>query len=54
VPLIPVVEAVDWYQYSTADLQGWPSASDPYAQPAPWNWPDVELVLLHLFSKSAQ
>jgi peptide/nickel transport system substrate-binding protein len=54
VPLIPVVEAVDWYQYSTADLQGWPSASDPYAQPAPWNWPDVEQVLLHLFSKTAQ
>jgi peptide/nickel transport system substrate-binding protein len=54
VPLIPVVEAVDWYQYSTADLQGWPSASNPYAQPAPWNYPDVEMVLLHLFSKSAQ
>jgi peptide/nickel transport system substrate-binding protein len=54
VPLIPVVEAVDWFQYSTQDLQGWPSASDPYAQPAPWNWPDVESVLLHLYSKSAQ
>ncbi|HEX4789626.1 MAG TPA: ABC transporter substrate-binding protein [Actinospica sp.] len=54
VPLIPVVEAVDWFQYSTADLQGWPSASDPYAQPAPWNYPDLEMVLLHLYSKSAQ
>ena len=54
VPLIPVIEAVDWYQYSTADLVGWPSAGDPYAQPAPWNWPDVEQVLLHLYSKSAQ
>jgi peptide/nickel transport system substrate-binding protein len=54
VPLIPVVEAVDWFQYSTQDLQGWPSASDPYAQPAPWNWPDVEMVLLHLYSKSSQ
>jgi len=54
VPLIPVIEAVDWYQYSTADLEGWPSASDPYAQPAPWNYPDIEMVLLHLFSKSAQ
>lgn len=54
VPLIPVVEAVDWFQYSTADLQGWPSAADPYAQPAPWNYPDLEMVLLHLYSKSAQ
>jgi peptide/nickel transport system substrate-binding protein len=54
VPLIPVVEAVDWYQYSTASLQGWPSASDPYAQPAPWNYPDLEQVLLHLYETSAQ
>jgi peptide/nickel transport system substrate-binding protein len=54
VPLIPVVEAVDWYQYSTADLQGWPSAADPYAQPAPWNYPDIEQVLLHVYSKSSQ
>jgi peptide/nickel transport system substrate-binding protein len=54
VPLIPVIEAVDWFQYSTADLEGWPSASDPYAQPAPWNYPDVEQVLLHLYSSSAQ
>jgi len=54
VPLIPVIEAVDWYQYSTAQLQGWPSAADPYAQPAPWNYPDIEQVLLHLYSKSSQ
>jgi len=54
VPLIPVVQAVDWFQYSTADLQGWPSASNPYAQPAPWNYPDLEMVLLHLYSTSAQ
>ena len=54
VPLIPVIEAVDWYQYSTADLQGWPSAADPYAQPAPWNYPDIEQVLLHVYSKSSQ
>lgn len=54
VPLIPVIGAVDWFQYSTQDLEGWPSASDPYAQPAPWNYPDLEQVLLHLYSKSAQ
>lgn len=54
VPLIPVVESVDWYQYSTSDIQGWPSASDPYAQPSPWTYPDVEQVLLRLYSKAAQ
>jgi peptide/nickel transport system substrate-binding protein len=54
VPLIPVIEAVDWYQYSTANLQGWPSAADPYAQPAPWNYPDIEQVLLRVYSKSSQ
>ena len=54
VPLIPVTESVDWYQYSTADLEGWPSAADPYAQPSPWTYPDVEQVLLHLYSRSAQ
>jgi len=54
VPLIPVVEAVDFFEYSTQDLQGWPSAAEPYAQPAPWNYPDLEMVLLHLYSKSAQ
>jgi peptide/nickel transport system substrate-binding protein len=54
VPLIPVVESVDWFQYSTAQLEGWPSAADQYAQPSPWTYPDVEQVLLHLYSPSAQ
>ena len=54
VPLIPVVESVDWFQYSTAELQGFPSAADAYAQPSPWTYPDVEQVLLRLYSKTAQ
>jgi peptide/nickel transport system substrate-binding protein len=48
VPIIPVVEAVDWYQYDTAAFSGWPTASDPYAQPPVWAYPDNEQVLLHL------
>jgi peptide/nickel transport system substrate-binding protein len=48
VPIIPVVEAVDWYQYDTASFSGWPTASDPYAQPAAYSYPDMEQVLLHL------
>jgi peptide/nickel transport system substrate-binding protein len=54
VPVIPVTESVDWFQYNTADIQGWPTQQDPYAQPAAFNVPDVEQVLLHLYSKSAQ
>jgi len=54
VPFIPTTESVDWYQYNTSDLQGWPTKEDPFAQPAPWNFPDDEQVLLHLYSKSAQ
>jgi peptide/nickel transport system substrate-binding protein len=54
VPFIPTTESVDWYQYNTSDLNGWPTQDNPYAQPAPWNFPDDEQVLLHLYSKSAQ
>lgn len=54
VPIIPVTEAVDWYQYNTKDLAGWPTKDNPYAQPAPYNTPDVGQVLTQLYSKSAQ
>src|SRR3984957_277778 len=48
VPVIPVTESVDWFQYDTAAFSGWPSPSDPYAQPAAYNYPDWEQVMLHL------
>jgi peptide/nickel transport system substrate-binding protein len=51
VPIIPVVERVDWYQYSTASFTGWPTSSNPYAQPPVWVYPDNEQVLLHLSPK---
>ncbi len=54
VPIIPVTESVDWFQYNTADIGGWPTQDDPYAQPAAFNFPDAGQVLLHLYSKSAQ
>jgi len=54
VPVIPVTESVDWFQYNTSDIGGWPTQSDPYAQPAAFNFPDAGQVLLHLYSKSAQ
>ena len=51
VPVIPVVEAVDWYQYDTSNLTGWPTPSNPYAQPAAYAYPDMEQVLLNLQGK---
>ncbi|HEV2218281.1 MAG TPA: ABC transporter substrate-binding protein [Candidatus Dormibacteraeota bacterium] len=49
VPVIPVTEGVAWYEWSTKSFGGWPTPDDPYAAPAPWNLPDWEVVLLHLY-----
>jgi peptide/nickel transport system substrate-binding protein len=51
VPIIPVVEAVDWYQYDTGSFTGWPTPGNPYAQPSAYAYPDNEQVLLHLAPK---
>ncbi|HTW13416.1 MAG TPA: ABC transporter substrate-binding protein [Solirubrobacteraceae bacterium] len=48
IPLIPVTEGVDWYQYNTGSFSGWPTAADPYAQPSPYQSPDLGVVLTHL------
>ncbi len=48
VPVIPVTEAVDWFQYDTAAFSGWPTPSNQYAQPAAYNYPDWAQVMLHL------
>jgi len=50
VPVIPVTESVDWFQYVTGPtgFSGWPTPSNPYAQPAAYNTPDWEQVMLHL------
>ena len=54
IPIIPTTESVDWFQYNTSDIGGWPTADDPYAQPSAFTVPDVEQVLLHLYSRAAQ
>ena len=48
VPVIPVTEQVDWFQYDTGSFSGWPSPSNPYAQPAAYNYPDWGQLMLHL------
>lgn len=54
VPVIPTTESVDWFQYNTQDIQGWPTKDNPYCQPAAYNVPDVGQLLTHIYSKSAQ
>ena len=51
VPVIPVTEGVDWFQYDTGSFSGWPSPSNPYARPAIYIYPDWAQVLLHLVPK---
>jgi peptide/nickel transport system substrate-binding protein len=52
IPVIPVVEGVDWYQYDTTSFGGWPTQADPYAQPPVWATPDNGVVLTHLYPVS--
>jgi peptide/nickel transport system substrate-binding protein len=54
IPIIPTTESVDWFQYNDSDIQGWPTKDDPYCQPGAYNVPDVEQLLLHLWSQKAQ
>jgi peptide/nickel transport system substrate-binding protein len=52
VPVIPVTESVDWFQYDTGSFTGWPTQANPYAQPAAYNYPDWGQVMLQLAPKS--
>jgi peptide/nickel transport system substrate-binding protein len=51
VPVIPVTESVDWFQYDAGSFSGWPTPGNPYAQPAAYNYPDWGQVLMHLTPK---
>jgi peptide/nickel transport system substrate-binding protein len=51
VPVIPVTESVSWYQYNTSSFSGWVTQSNPYADPAPYYYPDWGQMLLHLSPK---
>ena len=48
VPVIPTVQGVFWYQWSTRVFVGWPTKKDPYANGCPYCSPDWEVVLNHL------
>ena len=46
-PVIPLLYGAAWYEYSTRDFTGWPTAANPYIDPVP-NSPYLEYTLLHL------
>jgi peptide/nickel transport system substrate-binding protein len=48
LPVIPVTESVQWFQYDTGSFSGWPTPGNPYALPAPYAYPDWGQLMLHL------
>ncbi len=52
LPAIPLIYGATWFEYSTKYFTGWPTAKDPYAQPAPYNYPAEGIVLAHLTPRS--
>jgi len=48
LPSIPLVNGATWNEYSTRNFTGWPGATNAYASPAPFDFPDAEIVALNL------
>ncbi|MFX4272933.1 ABC transporter substrate-binding protein [Propionibacteriaceae bacterium Y1685] len=48
LPLIPMLQSPNWFQYRTTNFVGWPTEEDPYALPAPYQFPDNLLLVKHL------
>lgn len=48
LPLIPLLQSPNWFQYRTANFVGWPTEEDPYALPAPYSFPDNLMVVKRL------
>ena len=42
-----LLTGADWYEYSTKNYTGWPSADNPYMNPTP-NSPYILETVLHL------
>ena len=48
LPSIPLVYGATWYEYNTTQFTGVPDANNPYAGPAPWQYPDVAVVAMNI------
>jgi peptide/nickel transport system substrate-binding protein len=47
LPVIPIAQARKIVPFDTTYWKGWPSADDPYIQPATW-WQSTQLIVHHL------
>ena len=48
LPVIPMLQAPNWFQYNTKRWEGFPSEENPYALGAPYQFPDNLLVVTNL------
>lgn len=48
MPLIPLLDAANWFEYSTLHFTGWPDAQNPYALGPTYDAPGNEIVVTHL------
>jgi peptide/nickel transport system substrate-binding protein len=48
LPVIPMLQSPNWFQYRTEFWDGWPTEDNPYALPAPYMFPDNLLVITNL------
>ncbi|MCL6625096.1 MAG: ABC transporter substrate-binding protein [Alicyclobacillus shizuokensis] len=48
LPAIPLTYGATWYEYQTNHYTGWPTAQNPYVDPAAYTVPAIEVVLTHL------
>jgi len=51
VPVIALFYGATWSEFSTKKFTGWPSASNPYAPPAPYGQPPL-MIFTHLQPRS--
>ncbi|MHB1740577.1 MAG: ABC transporter substrate-binding protein [Actinomycetes bacterium] len=47
IPVVSLWYGATWGEYSTKNFTGWPSASNPYAPPAPYGAPPL-MIMTHL------
>jgi len=48
MPVVPLVTAANWFEYSTQHYTGWPDAQHPYALGPTYDAPGNEIVVTHL------
>lgn len=48
MPVVPLLNAANWYEYSTKHFTGWPSEDNPYALGPDYDAPGNEIIITHL------